>query len=278
MLQKILKSFLKLYGYQKVKQPFVPRYSILNSKEFILEERQNRQSIYDFIKRLSPYYVGKKLVRLGPNKDGGYLVPDDLDGIGALFSPGVSSVSGFEKDCSQRGIKLFLADKSVSGANLEVEHHFTKKFIGCTNNENFITMGEWVNSSIGNDVDLMLQMDIEGYEYMTFINMEDVLLRRFRIIVVEFHDLHKLWNKSNFGIITTVFQKILQTHVCVHIHPNNHDGLDVQEGIEIPRLAEFTFIRKDRVNEKIPCTVFPHQLDVDCTNYPSIILPEMWYK
>lgn len=38
----------------------------------------------------------KDLIRLGPNGDGGYLVPDDLTGIEACFSPGVCATSEFE--------------------------------------------------------------------------------------------------------------------------------------------------------------------------------------
>ncbi len=46
--------------------------------------------------RLSPLSSDKELIRMGPRGDGGYLLPDDLAGIEALFSPGVNEVSGFE--------------------------------------------------------------------------------------------------------------------------------------------------------------------------------------
>lgn len=68
------------------------------------------QSMMDL---LHPRVTDKKLIRLGPNGDGGYLIPDDLIGIEACFSPGVSDISGFEKECANRGMKVFLADKSV---------------------------------------------------------------------------------------------------------------------------------------------------------------------
>ena len=37
--------------------------------------------------RLHPVEMGPQLVRIGPRGDGGYLVPDDLGGIVACFSP-----------------------------------------------------------------------------------------------------------------------------------------------------------------------------------------------
>lgn len=71
------------------------------------------RDLRSLLKRLRPLSTDKGLTRLGPKTDGGYLVPNDLAGISACFSPGVSSVSGFEKDCAERGMKVFLADKSV---------------------------------------------------------------------------------------------------------------------------------------------------------------------
>ncbi|OYV05445.1 MAG: hypothetical protein CFE26_11565, partial [Verrucomicrobiales bacterium VVV1] len=57
------------------------------------------QKVTDLIQALRPLKVPAGLVRLGPPRDGGYLVPDDLTGIAACFSPGVEQQSGFEFDC-----------------------------------------------------------------------------------------------------------------------------------------------------------------------------------
>ena len=121
-------------------------------------------------------------------------------------------------------------------------------------------------------------MDIEGYEYVTLINTPDELLKRFRIIIIEFHDLEKLWHKGYYHFVSQAFEKILKTHTCVHIHPNNCCGVDVTNGIGIPRLAEFTFLRNDRISEREPAIEFPHKLDADCDPYKQFIpLSESWY-
>ena len=73
-----------------------------------------------------------------------------------------------------------------------------------------MTMESWVNESIGDaSGDLLLQMDIEGYEYETLLAMPDSLLRRFRIIVVEFHSLDWMVFKSPFDWVDVVFRKLL---------------------------------------------------------------------
>lgn len=241
-----------------------------------------KDSMISLINKIKPYKTDKKLIRLGGKSDGGYLVPDDLDNIDACFSPGVDQVSEFEYDCYKRGMKLFLADKSVIKPNLNIDktnYSFLKKYVGCSNNENFITMDEWVKKSkIDHKADLMLQMDIEGGEFFTLINTSDALLKQFRIIVIEFHNLQWLWNHEFFKLNETIFDKLLQTHTCVHIHPNNCCGVDKRLGVEIPKVAEFTFLRNDRVKQKSRFKNFPHKLDYDNTKNPHIALPNSWYR
>ena len=69
---------------------------------------------------LKPRDPGCAFVRLGGPHDGGYLIPDDLDGIVACFSPGVDQTSAFERDCLDRGMALYLSDASVTGVGPEL--------------------------------------------------------------------------------------------------------------------------------------------------------------
>ena len=230
--------------------------------------------------RLMPMSTGKELIRLGPNGDGGYLVPNDLAGIEACFSPGVSVISGFEKDCAEIGAKVFLADKSVDQpAEMHKNFFFTKKFVGVTTNDDFMTIDDWVASSLTDSHgDLILQIDIEGYEYETFLAMSDKLIGRFRIIVAEFHALDQFWNKPFFQLASRAFEKILQTHTCVHIHPNNCKAPLVKGGLAIPPVLEFTFLRNDRAVDAKHAISFPHRLDFDNTRNRHFPLPTCWYR
>jgi hypothetical protein len=106
------------------------------------------------------------LIRLGPDGDGGYLVPDDLAGINECFSPGVSGIAGFEEHCASRGMDVFLADASVDGPPVQhARFHFTPRYIGAFSGEHFLSLDDWVSSTaVPSGNDLLLQMDIEGYE------------------------------------------------------------------------------------------------------------------
>jgi FkbM family methyltransferase len=260
------------------------RYSllkILSIVDVFPTRTTSRADLIALLESLYPISCDTQLIRFGPDGDGGYLIPNDLEGIEACFSPGVSDESGFEMNCAESGIKVYMADRSVDKPS---ESHplfnFSKKFIGVTSNIDFMTINDWVaNSQLDTQTDLMLQMDIEGFEYEVILSINDKLLRRFRIIVLEFHQLHMLWSLPFFNITSRVFEKILQTHTCVHIHPNNLSGALKKGGLTIPRLMEFTFLRNDRVINPSFQNTFPHPLDYD--NYSRnqyLPLPPCWYK
>ena len=84
--------------------------------------------------------IQSPLIRIGGQGNGGYLLPDDLDRIGACFSPGVDDVATFETHLVRDyHILCFLADASVNKA--PSEHPlitFEQKFIGSDPAENFI--------------------------------------------------------------------------------------------------------------------------------------------
>ncbi|MGL1932623.1 MAG: FkbM family methyltransferase [Desulfotalea sp.] len=232
------------------------------------------------IQKLHPIKCKKELIRMGPNGDGGYLLPDDLLGINTCFSPGVSDVSGFEKDCADLGMEVYLADKSVDKPEFNHDKfHFTKKFIGATNDDTFMTLDNWViNSGKDNGEDLLLQIDIEGYEYEVFLATSDKLMKRFRVIVAEFHQLDKFWSEPYFNLTSRAIEKILETHSCVHLHPNNcKETLNIN-GLNIPKVMELTFVRNDRVEKESFQTSFPHSLDFDCTDNKSTTLSKCWYR
>jgi hypothetical protein len=237
--------------------------------------------LLELIRKLRPQDCGQRLIRIGGPGDGGYLVPDDLDGIEYCFSPGVNTTSDFENQLADRGIKSFLADYSVEAPPiLRPEFAFDKKFLGSTNSKQFLTLASWKDKYLRDYTgDLILQMDIEGAEYQVILNAPDELLNQFRILVIEFHSLDRLFDPLLFEIISSCFEKLLGSFCVVHIHPHNFYGSVKRGKIEIPRLMEFTFLNKKRIGDTSPARVFPNPLDAP--NVPSrkhLPLPECWYE
>jgi hypothetical protein len=233
------------------------------------------------IEKLHPINCGIDLVRFGPKGDGGYLIPDDLEGIDYLFSPGVKDIAEFESQLADRGIKSFLADYSIDRPPIDrPEFVFEKQFLGASDRDPFFTMASWKQKYLdGYSGDLLLQMDIEGYEYEVILNTPESLIDQFRIMVIEFHELDRLFDVFTFKLLSTCFEKLLKTHYVVHIHPNNYAEVVKRDGIEIPRVMEFTFLNRKHGWNLAPQRSFPHRLDADCTaGKATVVLPSCWYS
>ena len=238
-----------------------------------------KQKIEEFLRLVKPIKTNHKLIRVGGDSDGGYLIPNDIENIGVCFSPGVSDIANFENELTKKGIKCFLADYSVEKPPIKNDlFDFEKKYLGNQNNEIYMTLESWVENKAPKKTDFILQMDIEGSEYSTINDTPLEILNKFRILVIEFHGLDALFDKMLFDSINLTFKKILKQFEVVHIHPNNCIKPLECNGIVIPPFMEFTFLRKDRITKKGRNLSFPHQLDrPNVENYADFSLPKCWF-
>ena len=236
--------------------------------------------VKDFMSMIKPVTTNHDLIRIGGEGDGGYLVPDDLNNINCCFSPGVCEVANFELEFANRGIKCFLADYSVDAPPVQNKlFDFEKKYLGQVEDSVHITLENWVNRKAHDQSDFILQMDIEGAEYEVIFDTSSETLRKFRILVIEFHRLEAIIVRYGFDLINLTFKKILKDFEIVHIHPNNAATLKKYKGFEIPPTMEFTFLRKDRITSRQPTLNFPHKLDSpNAPNKEDYPLPKCWYE
>lgn len=222
------------------------------------ETVRNRELVAETFELFRPIVHPQELVRVGPAGDGGYLLPDDFGDLGAILSPGVASIAGFEEYFAKLGVDCFLIDPSVDRAPLAHEHIFFEKLaLGAetSSDSGSLSLNDWV-ASIRTEKDLLLQMDIEGSEWEALLATDDKTLARFRFMVIEFHDLPMVFTKAGRVVVRSVMQKILQSHVPVHAHPNNCCGTFTSRGVSVPLILEVTFARK-----------WPH---LDSQNYAEI--------
>lgn len=231
------------------------------------------------IQRLRPVLTDKELIRVGGEGDGGYVIPDDLDGVVACFSPGVGPIAAFELALAGRGVACYLADASVTGPPIIAPLvHFDKKFVGVVDDNSTLTLDAWVNACAPPNGDLILQMDIEGAEWIVLLNVSEAVLKRFRIIVVELHWLDRLMDKVGFELMSAALDRLLREFYVVHNHPNNVARPFNSRGITIPRYLEMTFFRRDRARITGYASQFPHPLDrKNVQERPDVVLPAEWH-
>lgn len=243
-----------------------------------------RSDLAELLRMMAPKNVaGLNLVRAGGDNDGGYLIPDDLDGISACLSPGVDLIATFEAQLAARGIPSHLVDYSVSEPPSEINPaSFTRKFLGATTNGNIVTLADWMNDVLPEEAeDLILQIDIEGAEYETLLAAPPEVLDRFRIIVIELHNLGSLGDRSFYRLFSAFMQKLTANHHVVHAHPNNVRPPISVRGLQIPPLIELTLWRNDRFDADAPHgpTILPHPLDqANLTDRPDFNLSRDWQR
>lgn len=239
--------------------------------------------VLDVAARLRPVAIQHPLVRIGGGGDGGYLVPDDLEGITACFSPGVGHTAQFEVDLVTRfGIPCYLADASVVPPSFDPAIaaliDFENIFIGRGETPDVLRLEDWLRKTgRQDDSDLLLQMDIEGGEYDVLADTPRDVLRQFRILVIEFHSLHLLFAEAWRCHMRSLVDALTRDFHVVHIHPNNYAPVFAAHGLEIPDVMEITFLRKDRSQNTGPAGRFPHPLDDPCSpSRPDIVLPALF--
>lgn len=234
----------------------------------------------------SPY----PLIRVGGSRDGSYLVPNDLSGIGYCLSPGVNNFKHFEDELSSRfDITCDMYDASSDADKLSTplilgKQTFEKKWLDIDGKANSISIKQWLIEKSSKDCrDCLLQIDIEGAEYRNILHTSSEDLARFRIIVIELHKLAVGFTRPKvFNRVMKPFLKKLDEHfICVHSHPNNVLGnyTPPSLNVAVPRILELTFLRKDRFNEsnRYQYASLPHPLDIsNVPDNPPLHLSSAW--
>ncbi|MBF0181019.1 MAG: hypothetical protein HQM03_13435 [Magnetococcales bacterium] len=229
-------------------------------------------------------------IRVGSNRDGGYVLPDDLEGIAGVISLGIGQNVAFDAFFADRGVDVYQYDPTIDAPpRAHPRFHFQQVGLGPADtppDQPVITHtvgpdGHWIqvpihtrrlptilaDHGLEEQGDLILKMDIEAAEYAAFGVLTDLDLLNFRIITAELHHLTLLGDPAFFQAANHLVSILTRHHACVHLHANNCCNLIVVEGIPIPEVIEITFLRRDRSSftpssEPIPSPLdFPNRLD-----------------
>jgi hypothetical protein len=212
--------------------------------------------------------LGADKIRVGRFFDGGYAMIDRFDGIEAAYSLGINDDVSWDIDIAARGISVFQYDPTIP--SLPEDHElFQWKPVwigGTVDAEKNIETLEHLIKQNGheNSQNLILKCDIEGGEWPLLQRTPNRVLRQFRQMVFEIHNLGHLSNDFDGNNVRKAFLNLTASHHVVHVHGNNFGEWQVVGGIPVPGVIEVTMVRKDEGAFQVSDEVFPTPLDMPC--------------
>jgi hypothetical protein len=220
-----------------------------------------RSFVARFLRAVRPFDVaGARKIRLGPYRDGGYVMLDPGRG-GVAYSLGISTYSPWDMEMAERGFTVHQYDASIACTptphpNVVFHPYFIMDCEDMPDDARRLPQEILANDDWRND-DLILQMDVEGAEWEIFDAMDEATLNKFSQIIVEFHGLYFETDKL------AVLEKLRATHTPVHVHYNNRGTMFhyIDEFVYQPYLLEISYARNGD-NVFAPCNDhFPTPLD-----------------
>jgi hypothetical protein len=223
------------------------------------------------LRLLRPHRLeGATKTRLGRFYDGGYVMVDRFEGIEAAYSLGINDDTSWDMDVALRGIPLYQYDPTI--AELPEKHPLFKwspKWIGGeVDPEGNVETLESLIRQNGHDKsrNLLLKCDIEGGEWPLLQRTPNHVLRQFRQMVFEIHNLGFLATNFDGNNVRRAFLNLTASHHVVHVHANNFGGFATVGGVSIPEVIEVTMLRKDEGTFVPSDEIFPTALDMPCNS------------
>jgi hypothetical protein len=234
-----------------------------------------QSEILSLLNLLTPYDPEMKKIRVGSMGDGGYVLPDDLDGIDNVLSIGIGEEDSFDYYFAKNNIPVFQYDHTVDSAKNKCQYYFFNKIAlsksdgeGSRSLSTMIDLHGFHSSNNG-----ILKFDIEGAEWECFSDINSDLLKHFRIIVCELHGISSVVNSEHRLVVRKTLEILLSNHSLVHLHANNCCGIHLLEGIPVPAVVELTLLRNDRSSFTLSKDPIPGALDFpNMADRPDLVL------
>lgn len=223
----------------------------------------------NLIDYLKPKNVNLSKKRLGPKKDGGYVIPElVLEKCSSLFNYGVENEMNYEIEFAETYNKpVFMFDHTITPINpTTINQNLNYKHEGLGFTEN---CSDFINHSdeYGFKENVLLKIDIESNEYSYFENVNmDEIAKRCIGIIIEAHYISDIrWRERFFKMM----DKINEHFILCHTHGNNFGSTFNYDGIYVMDVVELSFIRKDLVEQIINDTEKYPINNLDYPNNPS---------
>jgi hypothetical protein len=228
-----------------------------------IPELKGQSSIVLFARMLEPKQaLGFKKLRVGRDRDGGYVQIDDFSEIDGALSFGIKDDASWDLEVAQRNIPVHQFDYTIDCA--PVDHpliHFHKLRIAEADAPDAACLDTLADTLLANSQRALLKIDIEGDEWGALGAASPRSLARFTQIACEFHDLGRLTNPVWYSRFFAVMKKLKEQFEVVHVHGNNYLPFMCMFNVLLPSVLEVTFANRAHYKFGETNEIFPTPLD-----------------
>lgn len=254
---------------------------IIAAARHVVASEAHQQAILQLLSHLTPRRaVQFPKIRVGRDRDGGYVLLDDFAGVSAALSFGIAKECSWDTAIAARGIEVYQYDPSVDGPPVaNPRFHFFKKEIAATPSDAADSLGSTLARLPPSTGRVILKIDIEGAEWDVFDAATPEELARFSQIVGEFHHFSEATDQAWRDRAERVLAKLRSVFDVVHIHGNNCGPFNVVANVAIPSSLEVTFANRAIYDCSETDEIFPTPLDRpnwECR--PDIFLGSMRFR
>jgi hypothetical protein len=214
---------------------------------------------------LQPHDIpGSHKVRIGAERDGGYIMLDDFGPARNALSLGIGSEVSWDIDMAARGFRVFQYDPTVAGspeANPQFLFHRTR-VVGRPQAPGDATLPAILGlPELASDQEVIAKIDIDEAEWDVLARIDRASLLRIRQLTVEFGEIRRFVDPEWRAVMTAAVKNLTSTHACIHVHGNNWGPFTVVGGIPFPNFFEVTFVRRADYALVPSLTSFPTEID-----------------
>jgi len=238
-----------------------------------------RELISEFYQNLRIWDTEYEKIRIGPKKDGGYIILEQIaKEVDLLMVFGVGDDIGFEIDFQSRYPKsnIFMYDHTISELPFSNNLNFKSLGISHIESEKAKTLKTYTKLHDKTvNLSKILKIDVEGDEWDIIDKTDSDIFLQYDQIIIEFHlffvkynEIHSPYfsnyftrlyeelNKKMLSKYINILRKIQTTHYIIHAHSNNSlppffFNSKKNSNDAIPQLLEITFVKKNLVKKAV---------------------------
>ena len=236
----------------------VVSYVIYRWNQRVMISPRDHEALVELLALLRPQRAqGQRKVRVGSNRDGGYVMLDDFRSVDAALSLGVGPEVSWDYAIAERGIPVWQFDHTVKALPREhpLFHFEPKRIVTQASSACEVTLKSLLEQ-LG-EKQLIVKMDIEGNEWDVLAPLDRSLLTGCRQLVVEFHNFMSVSDEDWCNRAQRTLDSLTQDFGVVHVHANNLSKHIVSKRLTLPDSLEVTFAnrrhyRLEETNETFP--------------------------